>query len=243
MTQNRKSSLPVKLIGFGAVVASVVFSTQQRGGNVRLDKLPDNPVAVYPVDRDELSQSIMPMDVGDARFHIPTPQRLTLDTIAADSNLTANSKVTVTRVEPKGPSAHELKLSDQQAWGSRQRQVDLLSKRNRSIDRPAVTKITSSDLPLVPGIEDPHLWYEESFKGELAATSLPANSLDTSADSMIPIELTKGPFDFSEPLQFSLLPPLQTPKTVLSEPVEFVTTKKTEAPVARSARAWETGRY
>ena len=242
MTHSRISSMPAKVIGLTAIVAGVVLSTRVQYEDVALDELPNEPVAVYPVDRHGLSQLVLPLEARDVQFQIPRTKSLTLDAIGVDSKLTMlNAK---SRSVDSTRSAYELKLEDQQAWGSLQRQVDLVSKKKRFPVRRGVVEIANADLPLVPGIEDPHQWYGQFFEGNLVS-SRATNNTD---ESIIPIELTEGSFDFSAPITTALLPPLQKSQSVLSEPVELAdvaktAAAKTSAPVVRTARAWETGRY
>ena len=236
MIHTKRSSVPAKLIGLTAVVAGIVMSTRtERIEDVAVGKLPNEPIAVYPVDRNALSHSLLPSRARDAYPGVTTTERLALDAIAASSNSTA--KITVT--DRIGPTAYELKLSDQRAWGSFQRQVNLVSKEERLPALNADVKIASSDLPLVPGIEDPHIWYDSPATGELAVST--AN--DNFAESIIPIELNEGAYDFSAPVEIALLPPLKKTQSVLRQTVESTSVEKPAAPVARTARAWETGRY
>ena len=240
MTHNKRSSMPIKLIGLTAVVAGVVLSTRgERCKDVAVVKLPNDPVAIYPVDRNELSQFLLPLDDRDAQIQIPTTKRLASVTIAANSDAYSDANANSMRTAATGSTAYELKLSDQRAWGSLQRQVNLVTKEKRAPAQTVNFEIASSNLPLVPGIEDPHLWYDEASTADLASSTAEENN----SDSIIPIELTEGTFDFSSPIEIALLPPVLKPKSVLSEPSLFTPVQRNAAPITRTARAWETGRY
>ena len=242
MTYSKRSSVPAKLIGLTAVVAGVVFSSQEHCELACLDESSSDSVVVYPVDRNDLSQSILPLDASEVTFQMPATEPLTLDAIAATSSLS--------EADEKGPSAYEIKLADQQAWGSRQRQVDLASQEKRSITSPVgtaaleVTQLNNlsdaqSDLPLVPGIEDPHSFYDDAAASNLAFSA----GQESVGDANLPIELAEGSFDFSAPIEVTLLPSLPKSKPAFVDPVALEQAAKIAAPVMRTARAWETGRY
>ena len=261
MTHGRRSTMPAKLIGLTAVVAGVVLGTREYREDAPVSELASDPVVVYPVDRNELSQLVLPLEAGGTPFQIPTKKRLTIDTISSNlSPAETGSKDNSTQLAKSAQmatlahSAYELKLEDQQAWGSLQRQVDLVPKESQPADKTARVEIASSGLPIVPGIEDPHLWYGESSNGVLASSFSPASAiLDASNNATVsinPIEHAEGSFDFSAPITTALLPPIvnMDTKSVLSEPVELAPVTKTAdakigAPAGRTARAWETGRY
>ena len=259
MIPSRKLSIPAKLIGLTAVVAGVVLSAREYRENVHVAELPSDPMAVYPVDRNDLSQLVLPAEAVDSNLILPMPKRLETNasstiSITTEAGTKGNS-VRLTKAAQLAKLAHsayELKLEDQQAWGSFQRQVDLMPKESQPPAPAAGFEIASSDLPLVPGIEDPHRWYGESSSGNLASSfnplSTPLIAPSKADDSIIPIELTKGSFDFSAPITTALLPPLQKVKSVLNETVELAPVVKTVAEsngaqAMRTARAWETGRY
>ncbi len=245
VVKRKKTSTPIKIIAIATVTAGVALSTRRAGNDCPQIDHHETPVATYPVDRSALSYRILP---SNTRAFGTSIVSLAVD--AADPQ--ADHAV------EQSASAYQKKLDDQTAWGSRQRPVALRAGRSTGFTPPVRTKIVRSDLPIVPGIEDPHRWHE--LDNDQPDTKIVFASAEQSALSqtgaMVESALMVEPAAMLE-TEPSLdtadrLPMLVDKESDWGIPAETTPPLWSAAgsaasgiaiPTKQKARAWETGRY
>ena len=188
-------------------------------------------MAAVPVDRELLSQQLLPAlpnfySIGASES---TPYKNT--STENETHVKSNQLDSQT-----GPSLYELRLDDQKAWRSQPRRANLVSTR-QPVGSSEIVTIASSESPIVPGHNDPHLWYESQHM-ELA--SLEVQQMDQL--------IANDPNEFTELPELSpedtLSATLQLkPLPVKALPLNKVPAKAGPANAGPMARAWETGRY
>ena len=194
MPTNNKCSVTTKLASFAIVTASIVFcansqlptSDRQAIEKIRGEQI---PVVAIPVDRSALSQQLLPGH-SDLVSSNPLERSGDLTDLHSHSNLTESNKLGTAA----GPSTYERKLEDQRAWGSQPRPATLASSYKQRIESSEKSVVAGSESPIVPGIDDPHRWYESpkielaiDIDGQLIAPLLTDDSMEMSDLPALPV--------------------------------------------------------
>lgn len=237
MANKKKTITPMKLLVSSAVTGAIVLSTRPAPVEVR-PVIAEKPTgALIPVDRNALSHKLLPTNFDRVE---------TENLFTAELEPEPQSELS----KMKGPSPYEMKLSDQNAWGCQRRPVGFVSTETAANGSRAAFELegtSASNLPIVPGVEDPHRWYEI----RTAELDIDVPPIDGAAfvENLAPAEIADLP-PFPSPIAST---ETSAARSVLQAPVKtlpMVPSTATNAPDARIpattmriARAWETGRY
>ena len=247
MPVKNKSSITTKLIGFAIVAAVVVFGAKsqmpitdlQTAEQIQRAQL---PMAAVPVDRNSLSQQLLP---SLSSFNSVDSIQKTSYIESTETEVYAGSDQ---KVSQPGPSIFELRLDDQKAWGSQPRRASLVSATRQPVGSSEKVGVASSQSPIVPGHDDPHLCYESQYLelaiGDACTQKEQLILIDTAEFTELPS--LSPPITFSSILPPKSVPNVATPKEsvpVKAFPKKAFPVKPAPAPAARMARSWETGRY
>lgn len=261
MPSRKMNSLTTKLAIFSVVTATVVFCTQSQ---MATNDVQDTqqiqrrqvPIAAVPVDRNSLSQEILP--ALTSINPLSAGEGSSSSIIAPETEPRSESQPEPHQLVSKsGPSDYQLRLDDQKAWGSQPRPASLVAKAKLTSASPEKMDVAISQSPtqspIVPGHEDPHLWYQSQFPELAMSIDNQQNQHTAAIAPNNPIEFSQLPDLTSEvvvsaDLQAKSISEETASVKTLPLMTEQVTANRATAnplpaPVARMARAWETGRY
>jgi len=244
MPEKRTDSIATKLTCLAIASTVVVLgansqmtTTDQKTGQIDCTNF---SIATVPVDRNSLSQQILPAQ-SNFEFGISIENKSSVNTSQQSETRVQSYRVASQSV----PSNYELRMNDQKAWGSQPRPASLVSTRVPSAQSPENETIASNQTPIVPGHADPHLWFESQLM-QLAVDQ--AGQQEEQRLPTEPIKFTQRPaVSREEPISVISLRKTSASAPLLFKPLPMdtpaVMTHSVIAPSARTANAWETGRY
>lgn len=250
MPAKKKKSVATKLIGFALVIAVVFFSAKNRlldsdhQSRPRIGESPMLNVAV-PVDRSQLSELILPSPPGF--FSLAETE----DRGYLDPTLESEPTAEVDEVSHTGPSPYEQKLEDQKAWGSQPRHASLTSPKQK-VQTSTTTSVATSQSPILPGHEDPHLWYESQFLETAVTIDVPEDeqvatdgSIEFQALPVLSGDYASGASTFADHFPTKIMPAAATAPIAATDGSWAASSTQSTVPArtAATTRSWESGRY